>query len=158
YPDRFAVMGRIALDDPQARNLIPTWLEQPGMLGIRVNFSNRQATWLKDGTADWFWPAAERAGIPVMVIAPLWMSELGAVAQRHPNLTLIIDHMGLSIQFVRERKLAEAAGRTVVLAKYPNVHVKLSSAPTYSGETYPFRDMAPIILSLVAAYGPQRCF
>src|SRR5215467_8340670 len=158
YPDRFAVMGRVALDDPQSPSLIPTWLEQPGMLGIRVNISNRQATWLKDGTADWFWPAAERARIPVMVIAPLWMSELGAIAQRHPNLTLIIDHMGLSIQFVRERKLAEAAERAVALAKYPNMHVKLSSAPTYSSEAYPFRDMDAIVRSLVIAYGPRRCF
>src|SRR5205085_2149516 len=71
-PDRFAVMGRVALDQPEVRNLIPTWRDQPGMLGIRVNFSHRQASWLEDGTADWFWPAAEKAGIPVMVIAPLW--------------------------------------------------------------------------------------
>src|SRR5262245_1200080 len=158
YPKRFAVMGRIALDDPQAQRLIPDWLDQPGMLGIRVNFSNRQATWLKDGTADWFWPAAERARIPIMIIAPLWMREVGAVAQRHPNLTLIIDHMRLSIQCAREGKLSQAAERTLALAKYQNVHVKLSSAPTYSNERYPFRDMDPIIRSLVTAFGPQRCF
>ncbi len=82
----------------------------------------------------------------------------GAVTQRHPNLTLIIDHMGLSIQLMRERKLAEAAERTLALARYPNVHVKLSSAPTYSGEPYPFADMAPIIRSLAAGFGPRRCF
>ena len=158
YPDRFAVMGRIALDEPQARSLIPGWLQQPGMLGIRVNFSNRQADWLKDGTADWFWPAAETAGIPVMVMAPLWKRELGAIAQRHPNLKLIIDHMGVSMQFARERKLAEAVEQTLTLAKYPNVHVKLSSAPSYSSEPYPFRDMYPLLRSLVASFGPQRCF
>src|SRR6516165_2383686 len=53
YPSRFAVMGRIGLDEPEARNLLPNWLAQAGMLGVRLNFSHRQASWLEDGTADW---------------------------------------------------------------------------------------------------------
>ena len=37
--------------------------QQPGMLGVRLTFNTPQtAAWLKDGTADWFWPAAEKAG------------------------------------------------------------------------------------------------
>src|SRR5207237_8790227 len=89
---------------------------------------------------------------------PLGMRELGAVAGNHPSLKLIIDHMGLSMQFAREARLAEAAERTLALAKHPNVHVKLSSAPSYSSESYPFRDMEPILRRLVAAFGPRRCF
>ena len=33
HPDRFAVMGRIALDDPRSRDLLPKWRATPGMLG-----------------------------------------------------------------------------------------------------------------------------
>src|SRR5215468_4666115 len=36
YPNRFAVMGRIALQDPKSAELLPNWKAQPGMLGIRV--------------------------------------------------------------------------------------------------------------------------
>ena len=98
YPDRFGVMGRIALQDPNSAALLPTWKQQPGMLGVRVTF-NSPATlaWLSDGTADWFWPAAEKAGLPVMFLA------VGAVARVRPaspsatrSCTLIIDHMGLN--------------------------------------------------------------
>src|SRR5688572_4780069 len=32
YPDRFAVMGRLALQDPASKELVATWREQPGML------------------------------------------------------------------------------------------------------------------------------
>ena len=40
------------------------------MLGMRFTFhASRKGRWLTDGTADWPWPAAERAGIPVMVSA-----------------------------------------------------------------------------------------
>src|SRR5205823_830700 len=33
YPDRFAVMGRIAMRDPSSAALLPAWRQQPGMLG-----------------------------------------------------------------------------------------------------------------------------
>src|ERR1041385_1532900 len=70
YPNRFAVMGRIALQDPKSAALLPGWKSQRGMLGIRVTFLGPAATWLTDGTADWFWPEAEKAGLPVMFLAP----------------------------------------------------------------------------------------
>ena len=38
WPERFAVMGRLALDDPASRDLVPSWREQPGMLGFRLTF------------------------------------------------------------------------------------------------------------------------
>ena len=38
YPNRFAVMGRIPLKNPQAPALLPKWKEQPGMLGVRLTF------------------------------------------------------------------------------------------------------------------------
>ena len=36
--------------------------------------------------------------------------------------------------------------------------VKLSAAPNYSPEAYPFRDMTPHIKRLFDAFGPQRCY
>src|SRR5262249_19866799 len=65
-PHRFAVMGRLRLDDPKPKDLLPAWRDQPGMLGVRHTFNRLQTGWLTDGTADWFWPAAAKAGIPVM--------------------------------------------------------------------------------------------
>jgi predicted TIM-barrel fold metal-dependent hydrolase len=69
--DRFAVMGRLAIERPESRNLVDTWKCQPGMLGVRLTLHRgAYRTWLTDGTADWFWATAERAGIAVMVFAP----------------------------------------------------------------------------------------
>ncbi len=157
YPDRFAVMGRILLSSPQAPALLPTWKAQKGMLGIRMTFNGEQAAWLSDGTADWFWPAAERAGIPVMFFGGK-MADFARIAERHPQLALIIDHMGLSLDIAKADKRAEAIDQTVALAKFANVSVKLSSAPAYSFEPYPYRDMAPLIRRCFDAFGPQRCF
>jgi predicted TIM-barrel fold metal-dependent hydrolase len=157
YPSRFAVMGRIALNDPTCAARIPGWRDQPGMLGFRVTFLNTQASWLTDGTADWFWPAVEKAGIPVMFLAAD-MAGLAPVAERHPALTIVIDHMGLSGEAVKAGRRDSAIDTTVALARFPNVSVKLSSAPAYSSEPYPFRDMTPYLRRVLEAYGPQRCY
>ena len=157
YPNRFGVMGRIPLQNPKAADLLPKWKEQPGMLGVRLTFTRDNAAWLADGTADWFWPAAEKADLPVMFLAPGNMPAFARIAERHPRLALIIDHMALSVDLAKAHKLAEAIEQTVALAKYPNVSVKLSSAPTYSLEPYPFRDMSVHLRRCFDAFGPQRC-
>jgi predicted TIM-barrel fold metal-dependent hydrolase len=158
YPDRFRVMGRIPLKNPQSAALLPKWKEQPGMLGVRVTFLGPAAAWLTDGTADWFWPAVEKAGLPVMFLTPGRSAAMARVAERHPQLTLIVDHMGVVGAVVKEGRLADAIDQTLALAKFPNVSVKLSAAPNNSTESYPFRDFAPHIRRLVEAYGPQRCY
>jgi Amidohydrolase len=83
-------------------------------------------------------------------------SRFARIAGRHPRLNLIIDHMGLTTEIAKNRMIATAIDQSVGLAKYPNVSVKLSSAPTYS-EPYPYRDMTIHIRRLVDAYGPRRC-
>lgn len=158
YPDRFAVMGRIALDRPEtSRPLLPTWKKQKGMLGIRVTFLGPQAAWLKDNTTDWFWPEAEKAGIPVMFLTSGNVKAFLPIAERHPGLPLIADHMGLTAEIVKDGRAGEIIADTVALAKFPNVSVKLSAAPGNSQEAYPYRDMTPHIKKLFDAFGPRRC-
>jgi predicted TIM-barrel fold metal-dependent hydrolase len=161
YPNRFAVMGRIPLQNPQSATLLPKWKEQPGMLGVRISLlSDVTMSWLTDGTADWFWPAAEKAGIPVMFLVPGQISIFARIAERHPQLTLIIDHMGLnsSSRTTRITAIPAAIDQAIALAKYPNVSVKLSGAPGNSLEPYPFRDMTVHLQRLFDAYGPERCY
>jgi predicted TIM-barrel fold metal-dependent hydrolase len=158
YPGRFGIMGLINLNDPTTARCFPTWRQQPAVLGVRLNIAGEQALWLTDGTADWFWPAAEKAGIPVMFLTTGQTPWFAGIAERHPQLTLIIDHMGVSSETLRNKKLPEAIAQSVALAKYPNVSVKLSSAAHFSSESYPYRDMTPYIRRLFDAYGPRRCY
>jgi predicted TIM-barrel fold metal-dependent hydrolase len=157
YPNRFAVMGRIPLQNPQSATLLPKWKEQRGMLGVRVTFLGEVLT---NGTADWFWPAAEKAGVPVMLLAPGQISMFARIAERHPQLTLIIDHMGLnsSSRTRRITAIPTAIDQAIALAKYSNVSIKLSGAPGNSLEPYPFRDMTVYLQRVFDAYGPERCY
>src|SRR5262249_56245533 len=120
-------------------------------VGLRAPFLAPAGAWLRDGSADWFWPAAEKAGLPVMFLSPGRAGEFARIAEHHPQLTLIVDHMGVSADVVRAGKLADAIDQTASLAKYQNVSVKLSAAPHNSTEAYPFRDFSPHIRRLFHA-------
>ncbi len=159
YPSRFRIMGRIPLADPKSADLLPKWKEQPGMLGVRLTFNTpRSVAWLTDGTANWFWPAAEKAGLPVMCFAPGYTSLFGPIAERHPQLTLIFDHMNITAATAKDYKVEEATGQLVALAKYPNVSSKLSGTPGWSRQPYPFRDVAVHLQRVFEAFGPQRSY
>jgi predicted TIM-barrel fold metal-dependent hydrolase len=158
YPDRFAVMGRLALDDPASKAKIAGWRDQPGMLGMRFVFHNEYYRhFLTDGGADWLWPAAERAGIPLMMFVPGALDHLDRIAGRHPGLKLVIDHVGLNIR-ARSPEVWEDLPAVCALAKHPNVAVKASGMPSLSSEPYPFPDLHPHIRALVDAFGPRRTF
>jgi len=92
-------MGKVPLNDPASKNRIASWLQQPGMLGFRISFRHSGThSFLDDGTADWFWADCERYDIPVMIFAPFAVAKIGAIAERHPGLRVIVDHMGLNVQ------------------------------------------------------------
>ena len=44
------------------------------------------------------------------------------------------------------------------LAKFPNVGVKLSGAPSNSSDPYPYRNIHDYIHRIFDSFGPQRCF
>lgn len=128
------------------------------MLGIRMVFNRgRSRAWLDDGTADWFWDAAERYDVPVMTFAPYDVPKLGAIAESHPRLRMIIDHMGLGTA-LRGKPLDPAVDDVVKMARLANVAVKVSALPCYVDEAYPFPTLHPLIRRVVDAFGAQRCF
>jgi predicted TIM-barrel fold metal-dependent hydrolase len=158
WPHRFAIMGRLSVNDPTAKERLATWRDQPGMLGFRQIFNRATASWLTDGTADWFWPAAAKAGLPVMAYTAGRAQDWLRVIERNPDLVFIIDHMNISDETARRGKIPEAVAEVVEFAKFPNTSVKMSSLPHKSSQPYPFRDLTDHIKRVFDAFGPRRCF
>jgi predicted TIM-barrel fold metal-dependent hydrolase len=162
YPGRFAIMGALPLDRPQESGaLVASWRSQPGMLGLRYGFLQEPLrSWIEDGTLDWLWTAAERAGVPIAMLATDSLPAIGRIAERHPGLRLTIDHLGGR---GGNTTLKDAAAMThmpalLELAKHPNVAVKATGAPGYSSEAYPFPAMHLFVRQIYDAFGPQRTF
>jgi L-fuconolactonase len=157
HPDRFAVMGKVPLKGA-GKDVLKGWRDQPGMLGVRLTFHrDADRPWLTDGTADWFWPEAELHDIPVMVHAPERLAEVGEIAERYPDLRIIVDHMGFARSTMDEKALP-AVERMNALARHPNVFVKVSALPCFSTEPYPFKNLHEPLRRVIEAFGPRRSF
>ena len=156
YPGRFAVMGRFDPMRPSATDVLSTWTKQPYMLGIRMTFRvPPYDTWLDSNAIDHFWAACERYGIPVMCLVPEEAPKLVPIAERHPGLTLVVDHMAANLQGKGAAAFTGIEG-LLGLAGFPNVSVKTSSVPCFSAEPYPFVDIYPYLKRIYEAFGPRR--
>jgi predicted TIM-barrel fold metal-dependent hydrolase len=153
HPERFGIFGNFPLDRPDSRTGIDRLKGRPGMLGLRFALLQpHQQTWLTDGTLDWLWPMAERAGMPVALIGGNLLPGVTQIAPRHPGLKLIVDHFG------RPDKAWSNLPELLATAKFPNVALKATGAPSYSSEAYPYRDIHGHIRRLYDAFGPERMF
>ena len=158
HPDRFAVMGRLALEMPESRGLVEGWKKQPGMLGMRFTFSaDSQRPWLTDGTADWLWAAAERGGIPIMMSVAGATPAVDRIAERHPGLRLVVDHLGIK-SGLKDAEAFAGIPELCTLARRPNVAVKSSALPCYTTDPYPFRGVHDHLRRVHDAFGPRRMF
>jgi len=157
YPERFAVMGRPPLA-PADRHLLEHWRSQPGMLGIRVTTAGAGARELfTEPASDWLWRLAERLGLPAMVSVPGLLPEVDSIAERHPGLRLVIDHLALAREGKDEAAFAELP-QLLALARRPNVAAKASALPRYSSEAYPYPRLHPYLRRVFDAFGPRRMF
>jgi predicted TIM-barrel fold metal-dependent hydrolase len=158
YPNKFAILGRLPLDDPESPKRIAGWKSRKGMLGLRYTFLQpHMKSWPTDGTMDWLWPAAEQHGIPVALLCADFLPLVGEKAAKHPGLKLIVDHMGGAM---RQKGAAARVHlpELVKLAKHPNVAVKATGGPGYAEDGYPFKSLEPWYKAIYDAFGPARMF
>lgn len=157
HPRRFGVMGRLDPTAAASRGLIRGWLEQPGMLGLRLLFRGADRAQLRDGRLEWLWSAAEEAGVPIMLLAPhADLPLVDRVAERYPRLRIAIDHLGLTGG--KDEEAFREIDRLLALTRRPNVAVKASCLPHYTDDDYPYRRLHPYLRRVYDAFGPRRIF
>ncbi|MCE2999037.1 MAG: amidohydrolase family protein [Betaproteobacteria bacterium] len=160
HPDRFAVMGRLDVRAPDAPEQLARWKQQPGMLGLRMTLHTPLfEPMLDDGSVDWLWPAAEKAGLPLMVLIRQPMApKIAKIAERHPGLRLVMDHMAVPKGSKGADKAFAGLPHLLALARYPNVAVKASGIPHYATDEYPFPSLHAPLRAAFEAFGPRRLF
>lgn len=146
HPDRFAVMGRI----PAGATSLTGWRARRGMLGARVILTTE--------TEDhWLWREAALSELPLMIAPAGKMPLLAAIARNHPELRLIVDHMGARVHRTGAEAFADL-DRLLTLAALPNVAVKATCLPAYSAQPKPWADVTPYLHRLLDAFGRDRLF
>jgi predicted TIM-barrel fold metal-dependent hydrolase len=110
----------------------------------------------------WFEPsiepmasAAARLDLTInLLITPSWLPVADQWIERHPELTIVIDH--LARPDLSETSRENACTALLCLARHDNVHVKLSALPELSAVAYPHQDVWHCVRAIVDAFGAER--
>jgi predicted TIM-barrel fold metal-dependent hydrolase len=155
-PDALRVMARVDLrtgDPGPVREL----LRDPVVAGVRLVFLPADAGRVDDPAAEWLWSFAEEEDVPVALLASGQLGALGDLARARPGLRLAVDHLGLTGQHT-DGAVAPEIADLVALAGLANVSVKVTAAPCYSTEPYPYPALHPFLRQLYDTFGPERLF
>ncbi len=157
YPGRFAIMGPLAPEARGTRERLRHWMDDPHMLGARVGFSagGRFKPSFDDGTLDWFWLECARLGIPLMILIGGMSRRAYPVFARYPDTRFIVDHMARPSGAAGAGSWADIDD-LLALAQLPNTWIKVSSAPNYSDDPYPYADIHPHLKRIYEAWGSRR--
>lgn len=158
-PDRFAVMGLLQMRGeapPATGPELVRWVRENGLIGVRCLFNTpERAAPFHDGVYDWVWPAAAEAGIAVAMLVPGALPIAAAVAERHPDLKLIVDHLGAPRGASGPEAFAHLPD-LVALARRDNVAVKAVAACDYAVDSYPFASVEAPLRRVFDAFGAHR--
>jgi predicted TIM-barrel fold metal-dependent hydrolase len=154
FPDKFAVQGLIDPRDPAAADRLSEWVEGHGFSGMRLSPSyDREAEWLDSPACDPLWRrAADLGAIFNFLIREEQLPQLDRMAERHPDVPVIVDHLGYPD--ITRNPPAENLLR---LARLPNVYVKVTEFYHHSkSREYPYLDLLPTVRRVYDAFGPRR--
>ena len=154
YPGRFIGQGLI---DPQAADNAAKahyWIAQRGLAGFRfhpIYYPNEKILTGERNQELWEQIAALGAVVQLQ-LRPPFADQAAFLAERFPTMALIIDHMGYP-----QVAEGEASFQPIIdLARFQNVHIKLSDVAGRSQERFPYRDVHGFIQRLLQVFGSER--
>jgi predicted TIM-barrel fold metal-dependent hydrolase len=159
HPDRFALVKPVDPTDPAVAETVAAWAATPGAVGVRIMLNRGVSSDPADPGLNHALAAAARHGLPVNLLASGRLDQARALAARHPDTQLVIDHLGLQQPFEPPpppRPFAELP-KVLALAELPNIAIKITGACTLSHEPFPYRDIWEPVGRIIDAFGLDRC-
>ncbi|MGP6170055.1 amidohydrolase family protein [Microbacterium sp. A196] len=159
HPGRFAVIVPIDLARQHPEDLLDEISDRKYVAGLRhMLWTPEQRAALNSLRLDALWRGMVRAGLPLCVATRGETAEIAELAGRFPELTIVIDHLGLpsSPTPPAPENPFTLLGTILQLAPLPNIAVKITGMPALSHERYPFADLHDAMHRTVDAFGAER--
>jgi len=157
-PSRLGVIGKIDERRPDVEDRLAAWSRQPGALGLRVIVPGKERQRLQSAEMNQLFTAASKHSVLICLYTPGCLADVVPVVERHPQLRLVIDHLGLAAPPAMPAigdPFADLPA-LLALARRPNVAVKASGVPSLSTQEYPFSDVWPALSLVLDAFGFDR--
>lgn len=152
--ERLRVMPLINVVRPANADEAEALAAHRAVAGFRVIAQGREpASWLVGSAAGRLWARLTKRGLPVgLLISPEQLPTVETLAEREPDLRIVIDHFG-GIGIGAWPRWGPVLLR---LARLANINVKVSALGHLSLRPFPYEDMHGPVRNLVECYGPGR--
>lgn len=154
YRGRFVVVGPVSPESPGAEDAVSRLAEHPLGVGARLIVFPKQPDVASQKYRQLIANIAG-AGLPLFLTAMGMLDSVPKLIRAHPDLTVVLDHLGLMDLAPAPARLAQLPS-LLRLGKYENVIVKCTGMPELSTEPYPFLDLWPHLGSIIEAFGVER--
>jgi L-fuconolactonase len=152
YPQCFRGVARVNPEDPSAPDHLSK-LTEDGFHGVRISpAADASGDWIRGRLMPPLWKCCSDLKVPMTVLAPVTrMPDVARLAERFPDLTIVVDHMADS-PLNRPAEL----DKLLALQRFPKLYVKISHSWSLSSQPYPYLDSQRQIKRLYDTFGPKR--
>jgi len=150
------VVGWVEFADPDAPQAIARLAANPLIVGFRPMVQDiADDDWLaRPDLAPAFRALVGHHLVFDALVLPRHLPRLLVVADRHPDLAIVVDHGAKP--FIRDRILDPWRADMAAIAARPNTVCKLSGLVTEAGTDWTVEDLRPYVDHLLAVFGPGR--
>jgi L-fuconolactonase len=153
HPLIAGVVGWTDFTAADASSVIGQLASDPRLRGLRPMVQDREANWYDSADLDPAFAAMTALQLVLdALVRPQHLPSLLRLAQRHPELSIVIDHAAKPLI----SDLDPWAGQMAMLAGLPNVSCKLSGLLTELPAGLAADGVTPIFDRLWNAFGPER--
>jgi predicted TIM-barrel fold metal-dependent hydrolase len=158
HPTRFGLIKPVDPADPKVADVIADWKARKGTVGVRIML-NRVSEDPADPGINRILSAAARHSLPVNLLVWGRLEQVRQLAARHPETSIVIDHLGLPQPFEPPAPAAPFAElpKVLALAAHNNVTIKISGACTLSQQSFPYGDIWDPLWRILDVFGFDRC-
>jgi predicted TIM-barrel fold metal-dependent hydrolase len=159
FPNRFALIKPVDSNDPKVGETIEEWAKMDGTVAVRIMFTPEVSTDPAHPGINKVLATAGKCDLPVNLMARGRLDQVAELAKRHPDTTLVIDHLGLE-QPMKPPAPQEPwveLPKLLALAPHKNIVVKISGACTLSHEPFPYKDIRKPVDQILNTFGLDRC-
>lgn len=154
HPDRFVAIARVDVNSPIGLEDLERVLDD-GAAGIRLTLLGVAEPPPLTGpiAEEMARVLADRAAVVEFHCSPEQLGRVGAFAAAHPDVQVLIDHLGRP----EPGTVGSDAQRSFLrLSELPNVSAKSPGLGFFSREPFPHRDMVPFITAAIDRFGAHR--
>jgi L-fuconolactonase len=161
HPQILGVVAWSPLDDPARLAAdLERWAEDPRIVGVRNLIHERPPAWLERPVVDEGFAVLAAAGVPFDFVTadPAALAALPGIGARHPDLRIVLDHLGKPPIGGDAGERAEWYGLLAAAARNPLTVAKVSGLYAARGpmDSWTVDAVRPFVEDALDLFGPDR--